>query len=73
MLRWGGGGRGTLAGGVRKQNSFVVKLSNLTNMLLDSCFDISLRFPDVEATAIRDVTRDLVDASGGAAGESAAA
>ncbi len=42
-------------------------------MFLDSCFDISLRFPDVETSAIRDIARNLVDASGGAAGESAAA
>ena len=42
-------------------------------MFLDSCFDISLRFPDVETAAIRDVARNLVDASGGAASEPAAA
>jgi hypothetical protein len=42
-------------------------------MFLDSCFDISLRFPDVKTAAIRDFARNLVDASGGAAGESAAA
>jgi hypothetical protein len=42
-------------------------------MLLDSCFDETLRFPDVETFAIRCVTCDLVDASGGAASEPAAA
>jgi hypothetical protein len=42
-------------------------------MFLDSCFDVSLRFPDIEALAIRYFIRDLVDASGGATGESAAA
>ncbi len=53
MLQWAVGGHGTLAGRVRKQNISIVKLSNLTNMLLDLCFDEPFWFTNIEALAIR--------------------
>jgi hypothetical protein len=54
-------------GVVRKQYRFIIKLCHLTNVFLDACLNISLRFIHVEAITIRHITRDLVYAYGGLA------
>jgi hypothetical protein len=42
---------------------FIIKLRHLTNMFLDARLDVSLRFSNVEAITIINITQNFVHAS----------
>jgi hypothetical protein len=48
---------------------FIIKLCHLTNMFLDTRFDVSLKFTNVEAITTISITQNFVYASGSAARE----